>query len=52
MAQAAITSPYTTFTEMTGETIKGVVEDVVVNLFNLDPYHTASGEGIWGGQGE
>lgn len=38
MDQVAITYPSTTLTEMTGETIKTVLEDVCDNLFNPDPY--------------
>jgi len=38
MDQTAITYPSTTLTEMTGETIKNVLEDVCDNMFNPDPY--------------
>jgi sulfur-oxidizing protein SoxB len=38
MDQTAITYPQTTLTEMTGETIKTIMEDVCDNLFNADPY--------------
>ncbi|MFN9479435.1 MAG: thiosulfohydrolase SoxB, partial [Betaproteobacteria bacterium] len=36
--QTAITYPATTVNEMSGETIKTVLEDVADNLFNPDPY--------------
>lgn len=42
--QTAITYPYTTMTEMTGETIKTVLEDVADNLFNPDPYYQQGGD--------
>ena len=38
MNQTAITYPYATLTEMNGDTIKSVLEDVCDNLFNPDPY--------------
>ena len=44
MDQTAITYPYTTVTEMTGETIKSVLEDVCDNLFNPDPYLQQGGD--------
>jgi sulfur-oxidizing protein SoxB len=44
MDQTAITYPYTTVTEMTGETIKAVLEDVSDNLFNPDPYYQQGGD--------
>ena len=44
MNQTAITYPYTTLTEMTGETIKGVLEDICDNLFNPDPYKQQGGD--------
>jgi S-sulfosulfanyl-L-cysteine sulfohydrolase len=44
MDQLAITYPYTTLTEMTGETIKAVLEDVADNLFNPDPYYQQGGD--------
>jgi sulfur-oxidizing protein SoxB len=44
MDQTAITYPYTTVTEMTGETIKIILEDVSDNLFNLDPYYQQGGD--------
>ena len=44
MNQTAITYPYTTLTAMTGETIKGVLEDICDNLFNPDPYKQQGGD--------
>ncbi len=44
MDQTAITYPYTTVTEMTGETIKIILEDVCDNLFNPDPYYQQGGD--------
>ena len=44
MDQLAITYPYTTLTEMTGATIKTVLEDVADNLFNPDPYYQQGGD--------
>ncbi len=44
MDQTAITYPYTTLTEMSGETIKNVLEDVCDNLFNPDPYYQQGGD--------
>ena len=42
--QTAITYPFTTVTNMTGETIKTVLEDVADNLFNPDPYYQQGGD--------
>jgi len=42
--QTAITYPYTTLTEMKGEQIKMVLEDVCDNLFNPDPYYQQGGD--------
>jgi sulfur-oxidizing protein SoxB len=42
--QTAITYPFTTVTQMTGETIKTVLEDVADNLFNPDPYYQQGGD--------
>ncbi|MCE1236888.1 MAG: thiosulfohydrolase SoxB [Hyphomicrobiales bacterium] len=42
--QTAITYPWTTLTPMTGEQIKGVLEDVCDNLFNPDPYYQQGGD--------
>ena len=44
MDQTAITYPFTTLTEMTGEFIKTVLEDVCDNLFNPDPYYQQGGD--------
>jgi sulfur-oxidizing protein SoxB len=44
MDQLAITYPYATLTQMTGETIKTVLEDVADNLFNPDPYYQQGGD--------
>jgi sulfur-oxidizing protein SoxB len=44
MDQTAITYPWTTLKNMTGETIKNVLEDVADNLFNPDPYYQQGGD--------
>ena len=44
MDQLAITYPHATLTEMTGETIKTILEDVADNLFNPDPYYQQGGD--------
>ncbi len=44
MDQLAITYPYATVTDMSGETIKTVLEDVADNLFNPDPYYQQGGD--------
>ena len=44
MAQTAITYPSVTLSEMTGEAIKSVLEDVCDNLFNPDPYYQQGGD--------
>jgi len=44
MDQTAITYPYTTASNMTGENIKTVLEDVADNLFNPDPYYQQGGD--------
>jgi sulfur-oxidizing protein SoxB len=44
MDQTAITYPFTTLTEMKGEFIKTVLEDVADNLFNPDPYLQQGGD--------
>ncbi|HKX39834.1 MAG TPA: thiosulfohydrolase SoxB [Burkholderiaceae bacterium] len=44
MDQLAITYPYATVTEMSGATIKTVLEDVADNLFNPDPYYQQGGD--------
>jgi sulfur-oxidizing protein SoxB len=40
----ATTYSYATVTEMTGESIKTVLEDVADNLFNPDPYYQQGGD--------
>ena len=42
--QTAITYPFTTVTNMSGEMIKVVLEDVADNLFNPDPYYQQGGD--------
>ena len=42
--QTATTYSYSTLTEMTGDTIKTVMEDVADNLFNPDPYYQQGGD--------
>jgi len=44
MDQTAITYPYTTASDMTGENIKTILEDVADNLFNPDPYYQQGGD--------
>jgi S-sulfosulfanyl-L-cysteine sulfohydrolase len=44
MDQLAITYPYATVSEMSGENIKTVLEDVADNLFNPDPYYQQGGD--------
>jgi sulfur-oxidizing protein SoxB len=44
MDQTAITYPQTMLTEMTGTTIKAILEDVLDNLFNPDPYKQQGGD--------
>ena len=44
MDQTAITYPYTTVTEIKGEMIKIILEDVSDNLFNADPYYQQGGD--------
>ncbi len=44
MDQTAITYPYTTVTDMSGEMIKTVLEDIADNLFNPDPYYQQGGD--------
>jgi sulfur-oxidizing protein SoxB len=44
MDQTAITYPMSTLTEMTGEQIKVILEDVCDNLFNPDPYYQQGGD--------
>jgi S-sulfosulfanyl-L-cysteine sulfohydrolase len=42
--QTAITYPYVTLNELTGATIKTILEDVADNLFNPDPYYQQGGD--------
>ena len=44
MDMTATTYSYATVTEMTGATIKTVLEDVADNLFNPDPYYQQGGD--------
>jgi sulfur-oxidizing protein SoxB len=44
MDQVAITYPYATVTDMPGEMIKTILEDVADNLFNPDPYYQQGGD--------
>jgi S-sulfosulfanyl-L-cysteine sulfohydrolase len=44
MDQTAITYAHTTVSNMTGETIKLILEDVADNLFNPDPYYQQGGD--------
>ena len=44
MDQTAITYPWTTLSDMRGETIKTILEDVGDNLFNPDPYYQQGGD--------
>jgi sulfur-oxidizing protein SoxB len=44
MDQLAITYPYATLADMSGATIKTVLEDVADNLFNPDPYYQQGGD--------
>jgi len=42
--QTAITYPQVTASEMTGEALKSVLEDICDNLFNPDPYYQQGGD--------
>jgi sulfur-oxidizing protein SoxB len=44
MDQTAITYAYVTVNDLTGETIKTILEDVADNLFNPDPYYQQGGD--------
>jgi S-sulfosulfanyl-L-cysteine sulfohydrolase len=44
MDWTAITYPYATLNEFTGEMIKTILEDVCDNLFNPDPYYQQGGD--------
>ena len=47
--QTAITYPAAYRTEMTGEALKAVLEDVADNLFNPDPYYQQGGDMVRSG---
>ncbi len=42
--QTAISYPWTTLTDISGEMIKTILEDVADNLFNPDPYYQQGGD--------
>ena len=44
MDQTAVTYPFVTVNEFTGEMIKTILEDVADNLFNPDPYYQQGGD--------
>ncbi len=44
MDWSAISYPYTTLNDLTGEMIKTILEDVCDNLFNPDPYYQQGGD--------
>jgi sulfur-oxidizing protein SoxB len=44
MDWSAITYPHATVTDLTGEMIKTILEDVCDNLFNPDPYYQQGGD--------
>jgi len=44
MSQTALTYPQTTLTDMSGEALKRVLEDVCDNLFHPDPYYQQGGD--------
>jgi sulfur-oxidizing protein SoxB len=44
MTQTAMTYPVTTVNELSGETLKNILEDVADNLFNEDPYYQQGGD--------
>ncbi len=44
MDQTAITYPWTTLTDLRGDMIKTILEDVADNLFNPDPYYQQGGD--------
>ena len=49
MAQVAVTYPAVTLTEMSGEFLKRVLEDVADNLFHPDPYYQQGGDMVRSG---
>jgi sulfur-oxidizing protein SoxB len=44
MTHMAITYPYVTVNELSGEAIRAILEDVADNLFNPDPYYQQGGD--------
>jgi sulfur-oxidizing protein SoxB len=44
MDWSAITYPYATLTDLSGEMVKTILEDVCDNLFNPDPYYQQGGD--------
>ncbi|HWM43233.1 MAG TPA: thiosulfohydrolase SoxB [Burkholderiales bacterium] len=44
MDQTAITYPQSTLNELSGESIKGILEDIADNVFNADPYLQQGGD--------
>ncbi len=44
MDQTAVTYPQTTLNELSGEAIKGILEDIADNVFNPDPYLQQGGD--------
>jgi sulfur-oxidizing protein SoxB len=44
MDQTGLTYPKVTLTEMSGETVHRIMEDVCDNLFNTDPYYQQGGD--------
>ncbi len=44
MSQTAITYPATTLNEMSGATIREILEDIADNRFNVDPYYQQGGD--------
>jgi sulfur-oxidizing protein SoxB len=44
LSETAITYPQVYVQEMTGEQIKGIMEDICDNLFNPDPYYQQGGD--------
>jgi sulfur-oxidizing protein SoxB len=44
MNATAITYPFVTVNELTGESIKALLEDICDNLFNPDPYYQQGGD--------
>lgn len=44
MSQTAMTYPVVTVNQISGQNIKGILEDVADNLFNEDPYYQQGGD--------